>query len=253
MSRLQRLEEQIEQVDADLAAVDSDEAAGDLDAATAEELRATYRSERMRLARELDTAAADQDIGPNRRRVAWGVGVSVAALVAVGWFMSTVIDDRAPGELATGGIAGEVASGGVDLASVSNEEMEAVIAENPDIVGMRAALARRYFSEGEFSAALGHYLIVLEQDPGNAEALANVGWMSYLSDEAELAEAYVTRALDAAPGYPEALWYLANIRLFGVADPQGAVEPLEQLLAVDGLPDEVQAEAQSLLEMAQSG
>ena len=167
--------------------------------------------------------------------------------------MLTVVDDRAPGELATGGITSDVVSGGVDLGSVTNEEMEAVVAENPTVVGMRAALARRYFQEGDFSNALGHYLVVLEQDPSHAEALATVGWMSFLSQEPELAESYVLRSLEVAPGYPDALWFLGNIRLFGTNDAAGAVAPLEDLLEVDGLAPELRAEATSLLEQARNG
>ena len=53
------------------------------------------------------------------------------------------------------GVASDVASGtGESLDNVSNEEMEAVVAANPDISPMRLALAVRYFAVGEFSDAL---------------------------------------------------------------------------------------------------
>lgn len=253
MTMRDRILEQIEQVDADLDDLDAEVAAGELDLATADELRATYRTEHHRLQAELATLQDEPETGPDRRRVFWGVGLTAGVLAVITIFMLTVVDDRAPGELATGGITNEVVTGGVDLDSVTNDEMEAVIADNPNVVGMRMALARRYFQQGAFSEALGHYLVVLEQQPSNPEALANVGWMSFLSQEAEIAASYVERALESAPGYPDALWYLGNIRLFGLDDPAGAVEPLEQLLAVDGLPEEVRTEAQSLLEQARSG
>lgn len=246
------LQEQIGQVESDLADLDAEVAAGNLDATTAAELRATYRAERSRLSEEIETLGTAADTGPDRSRVLWGVGLSVGALLLIGGFMLTVVDDRAPGELATGGITSDVAGGSVDLESVTNEEMEAVIAENPNVTGMRAALARRYFEEGDFSSSLGHYLIVLEQDAGNAEALAIVGWMSFLSQEPDLAESYVVRSLEAAPGYPDALWFLANIRLFGTEDPDGAIGPLQELLSIEGLPDDVRTEAESLLDQARS-
>ena len=45
-----------------------------------------------------------------------------------------------------------------NLSNVSNDEMEAVISENPDIHPMRMALANRYFDEVNYSEALPHYM-----------------------------------------------------------------------------------------------
>jgi len=253
MSNADVIRDQIEQVEADLSDLDVEVGAGNLSPDIAAELRMTYRTERHRLREELATAQQQPDAGPDRRRMMWGAGLTLGALAAITVFMLMVVDDREPGELATGGITSDVASGGLDLDAVTNEEMEAVIADNPNVAGMRAALARRYFEAGEFSNALGHYLVVLEQDPGHAEALATVGWMSFLSQEPELAESYVGRALEVAPGYPDALWYVANIRLFGTGDAEGAGVALQELLEIEGLPDDLRIEAESLLEQARSG
>ena len=43
-----------------------------------------------------------------------------------------------------------------NLEDVTNEEMEAVILENPNIFPMRVALANRYFDEVDYSNALPH-------------------------------------------------------------------------------------------------
>jgi tetratricopeptide (TPR) repeat protein len=115
---------------------------------------------------------------------------------------------------------------------------------------MRLALARRYFQAGDFTAALPHFLGVLDREL-NAEALASVGWMTYLSDEPDIAEDYVERSIEVEPDFPQAYWYLGNIRLLGLADPGGAIDPLERLLTYE-LPDDVRTEAEELLDVAEA-
>jgi tetratricopeptide (TPR) repeat protein len=253
-SRTDLVREQIEQVEKDLVDVDTQLEAGDLDADTAELLRATYREELRRLAEALETAD-DEDVaavGPSRRRMTAGVALLIIGFAAVTGLLLATVRSRAPGELVTGGIATDVLQGGLDLASVSNEEMEAVVADNPEIIGMRLALAGRYFEAGEFDRALPHYMTVLEQDEDNPEALSSVGWMTYLSGRPDVAETFVTRALVIAPEYAQAYWFLGNIRMFGLDDPGGAIEPFEMLLTFEAIPDEIRQQAEELLGEARS-
>ena len=72
------------------------------------------------------------------------------------------------------------------LDSVSNETMEAVVAANaddPQINGMRLALAERYYELGDYQSAFPHYLSVAESDiASNGEAvtaLVRLGWMAW--------------------------------------------------------------------------
>jgi cytochrome c-type biogenesis protein CcmH/NrfG len=256
MTTLDVLRDQLEQVDRDLADVGAQVADRELDETTADRLRTTYLRERHELERRIsemegregDGAAA----GPDRRRIALGAGIIAVALTVVGVVLINTVQDRAPGDLATGGVASDVAAGTVDLAGVTNDEMEAVVAENPDVVPMRLALAGRYFEEGDFQRALPHYMTVLEQDPDNPEALANLGWMTYLSDptRADVAATFVERALDSAPDFAQAYWFLGHIRLYGLDDAAGAIEPLERLLLFDGLPDDVREQAETALQEA---
>ncbi len=88
-------------------------------------------------------------------------------------------------------------------AEVTDEELEQVVAENPEITGMRLALAERYFVAGEFDRAVDHYLVVLEQDPENVAALAAVGWMTHLSGSLRRGATYVERALAIEPDYAQ--------------------------------------------------
>ena len=180
------------------------------------------------------------------RRTAIGAVILILGAVAVVASGVWSLQDDGTAEGITGGVATEVFEGdGGGLDSVSNEEMEAVIAENPTIVGMRLALAERYVAAGDHSSALDHYLIVLDQDPDQPEALAMVGWLTFLAGESELAEPFVTKALESEPDYPLALWFLANI-LIANDDPDGAANALERLLGYD-LSPEVRAQAEALL------
>ena len=234
---------------ADLADVDAGAASGDLDDATAEKLRAVYRDELA----DLDSRRASLEAagpvaeGPDRRRAIAGSLVVVVALAAAGVLLAVTVADRGPGDPAVGGVPGAVVDGGVDLADVTDEELEQVVADNPEITGMRLALAERYFVAGEFDRAVDHYLVVLDQDPDNVAALAAVGWMTHLSGRSDVALSYVERALAIEPEFAQAYWYLANIRADGLDDPAGAVEPLRTLLAFDDLPDDIRARAEEML------
>lgn len=243
------LADHLEQVERDLVEVSEQLATGELDAATAERLRTTYRTELGALEERISRIDDDRPERParDRRRAMIGAVLLLAGFVAVALVLMATVAQRRPGELATGGIVGDVAGGRVDLADVTNEEMERVVAENPGVVGMRMALAARYFEAGEFDDALPHYMTVLEQDPDNAEALANVGWMTHLSGRPDVGVAFVERAIAAAPDHAQAYWFLANIRFHGLDDPAGAVEPLERLLTYEGLPDEIRTQAEALL------
>lgn len=255
-----RIADQIAQVDRDLVEVDEQVEAGELDEATAVRLRSAYRVERGELEKQLDgiettSIVADDAAVPTGRSKTRslvgagviGVGVVVIALVAV-----FSLQERTPAGEATDGVATEVleGGGGSDLASVSLDEMEVVVAQNPDIPGMRIALADRYVDAGNYSKALEHYMVVLNLEPDDADVLARVGWLTFLAGEPSLAGPFVERALVIQPDFPQAYWFLANIRM-ALDDSLGAIDPLERLLAYE-LPTEIRAEAEALLEEARS-
>ena len=235
-------EERLAQVEADIGDLDQQVEQGELDAETAEVLRSRYRKERERL---LEEGEEDSISALSGRRLL-GIGFLLVATIGIAlWLIAANTDDRSGIE----GVAQDVASGeGVNLDDISNEQMEAVIAQNPDIPGMRLALADRYFTAGEFSDALTHYMYVLQTlDVKDPTALANVGWMTYLSNEPDVAESFVEESLEVQPDGGIAFWYLANIRFHGLDDAAGALQPLQQLLGYDNLPDRLRGEAETLL------
>jgi cytochrome c-type biogenesis protein CcmH/NrfG len=249
------IRERIAQAEQDIRELAEQVEQGEIDASAAAELQRRYERERESLLEHL--AQDEQDPGESdnppllsgARLI--GIGIVAAAVLGLGvWLISTT------GNKASGveGLAADVVSGNaMNLDDISNEQMEEVVAQNPDIAPMRLALAERYFVEGDFPDALRHYMYVLDtlgvKDP---TALANVGWMTYLSDVPDVAESFVEESLAIQPDGGIAFWYLASIRFYGLDDPGGAVEPLQKLLEYDELPDEIRAAAEDLLAQAEA-
>ena len=240
-----QIADQIEQVQRDLNEVSAQRDAGELDAAAADRLTAAYEAERTAVLATAAEVGDPEAVGRSRVRMLMGaaiLGVGIVVIAVIGAFS---LQRENPTDAIADGIASEVLAGEAGVSSISKEEMEAVIAANPGIIGMRLALAERYVQDGDHPSALAHYLVVLDQDPDRPEALAMVGWLSFLSGEPALAESFITRALDVEPNYPQALWFLANVRA-GSGDDEGAIEAIVLLLAYD-LSPEVKAAAEQLL------
>jgi tetratricopeptide (TPR) repeat protein len=252
-----RTREQIELLREELADIDDQVRNGDLDADTAARIRDRYRMELEDLEaseRIEPTEASDTDnvaeSAPHRRRLDQralvGIGLVTVALVVIGVFAFRSLNTTSV--VGADGIVADVVRGDgqVDLSTITNEEMEVVVAENPDIVPMRLALARRYFEDGEFDKALDHYFEVLDREQA-PEALANVGWMTYLSGRPDIAAGYVEVALGIQPDYLAAKWFLGNIYVsLGRFDE--ALPLLTEVLASDDTPDEIKDSALELIE-----
>ena len=219
----------------DIEAVERQVADGELDPETAELLIRRYRREIELVEREATGSGEPSTTGVSRRRRTVGTLLLVAVFAGVSVTAYYAIRPREGGF-----ITGDV-EGAVDLSEVTNDQMEAVIAANPDvpqIAAMRLSLADRYFDEGSFSSALPHYLGALEgtlDSLRRARGMARVGWMSYLSGAQDIAEAYLVEALEINPDYRETYLFLGLIRLHQ-GDGSGALALLEPLLAEENLP-----------------
>lgn len=232
---------------ADLKDLERQIDAGEVDDTSAARLRSRYEVEIADALVTVDAIVAGDNRDRSKRRTWFGVGLFIAVAGVAVFAVTQAIEPRPDGGFATGGVASDVvADGPVDLADITNEEMEAVIAANPDIPGMRLALGRRYVEEGDFSAALPHYLYVLERDE-NPEALMYLGWMTYLSGDPATGAALLERSLTADQGNELAAWFLANALFHGVGDRAGAVPLLEQVIASESAPPDIIAEAQRML------
>jgi tetratricopeptide (TPR) repeat protein len=264
-----RNQEQIELVNEDLEDLDRQVAAGDLDDATAEGLRTKYVAELDRLMdeRERDpvpdygsgaTVLPDSETRPSpvkagrvSGRALAGTAIVAVAIAVIGVFAVNSL--TGPSTAGTEGVASDVivGDGPIDLSNVSNEEMESVVAENPGVVGMRLALARRYFEAGEFDRALDHYMVILEAEQ-HPEALANVGWMTYISGRPDVALGYVEASLQRQPGSLTAIWFLGNIQ-FTLGNEVAAIEALTTIIRADDIPENVKESARSLLLQMEEG
>lgn len=232
---------------ADIEGVAEQVEAGELDEAAAKTLVARYQAELDALENEAEPV--EEQAGWSRRRVV-GTLLLVGALVAVSALAYAAIRPR-DGGFVTGDV------GGVDLDSVTNDQMEAVIAASEgvaDVAAMRVALADRYFDELNYPSALPHYLEALDGqlDSGRrARALARIGWMTFVSGVADVAESYLGLALETDPEYDEARFFLGLIMLDGCR-PDEALRLLEPLLTLESVPDDVRADIERSIGGAQA-
>jgi tetratricopeptide (TPR) repeat protein len=148
-----------------------------------------------------------------------------------------------------------------DLSEVSNETMEAAIAaniDNPQVAGMRLALAERYFDLGDYRSAFPHYLAVAEDPDAPSEqaitALVRLGWMAYDGNgEVETATRLIDEALTIDPRSSFALYVKARLRWCGAGEAELASAILEDLLEDPDLVPEMRAQVESDLVVALEG
>lgn len=184
--------------------------------------------------------------------------LGVLSVVAAVLLLPGSVLDRPDGGFVTGnealqnpaGTSGGDAPTAANLDNVTNEQMEAVVAANPDVIGMRLALADRYIEEGRYDLASVHYRKALEQEPGNPAAMAHLGWLMLQVGEPVEAARLVDQALVADPELVEAWWFKANILLYGLNDQEGAIKVLDALLNRTGLAPEVREQVEELRRIA---
>ncbi len=216
---------------------------GELDEASASALSSIVEREAEVLSSALAQAAPDEAEAaptPRLRRAIAGTLVVVAAAGVITVTLLLTSSGEGPAE-------GIVAAPPIDFASLTSDRLEEVVAANPDVVPMRVALGTLLLDEGEIVRAAEHFTEALNRDAQHPEALAAMGWISYLAGQHETAEMLLMNALTVVPRYPQAQWWLANVRLLGLGDPAGARGPLESLLAAPDIPDDVRALAEEML------
>lgn len=191
----------------------------------------------------------------SRTRLLVGGSILVASFAGIVVVASTSLQDR---PAAATGVA---ELGQEDLDDVSNETMEAVIATNlddPQINGMRLALAERYYEESDYRSAFPHYLAVAESpEATNIEAsaaLTRLGWMAYEGNgEVETAIRLLDQALAIEPGSPVALYLKGRVQWCGAQDVEAAILLFEEVLTNSDLPEQSRIEIEADLDRANSG
>ena len=185
--------------------------------------------------------------GPGRRRLVIG------AIVLIGVFSGIVVVAANSLQEREGPSAGVADLDDQDLSEVSNETLEAVIAANlddPQINGMRLALAGRYYDAGDYRSAFPHYLAVAENGTATGgeavTSLVRLGWMAYDGNgEVETANRLLDQALEIEPGSQIALYLKATVIWCGQGDAETATTILVSLLSDPDLAEEsrIQIEA----------
>lgn len=179
-------------------------------------------------------------------------GAFAGIVVAAGFFLQ---DDP------VGASTGIAELEGRDLDEVSNETMEAVIAanlDNPQVSGMRLALAERYYTEGAYSAAFPHYLAVAESStssqPQIVTSLIRLGWMAWEGNqEVEAALGMFDQALTIDPDSSTALYLKGQVLWCGAGDTQQAHELFARVASQADLPEESLDVVQQDLEAVRNG
>ena len=266
MSR-EELEQRRDHALRDLDELEHQHAAGELTDADVARLRPRYEAEAAAVIRELEAPEPDPSPGVTRagrgavraRRAAYLITLATAVIAATVFLPQSVMD-RPAGGFVTGNeldgdqanTAAEPVTGGRDLSTVTNSEMEAVVQANPDVVGMRLALARRYVEGGDLPSALRHFTEALKREPENPEALAYVGLAYLLAEQPDKAQDYIAEARRLDPALLEALWFDANLRLYWLDDPSGALDVLAEMAARPDLPPDVAVQVEELAAQARA-
>lgn len=272
-----RLEELRDLALRDLAEVDRQVSAGELSSEDAEELRRRYEHQALTALNRLQalsntaqpasaangggaTPAKPRTAVVTSRRVLYVVGIAVA--VSAAFLVQRNLLDRPAGGFVTGNevlqTESQPAPAPRDLSKVTDKELEAVVEANPDVLGMRLALARRYLDDGRYDLAVVHYTKVLEKEPKNPEALTHLGWVMFQVGRPEQGAELVDQAVEADPELADAWWVQASIRLYGLKDPGAAISSLDRLRgrtdlgpAVQRQIDQLRAKALRMLERRQ--
>ena len=265
MTDRKHLEERREIALRDLTELAEQVDAGEIDQATADTLRANYQAEvdavdaqigALPASSRKKTAAADEPSGMKTRSTRRAVvgSVIVIAALSVAIFLAAGEIDPDPAPSASGSESPGALT--VDPNSVSNEQLEAVVAQNPDINAMRMALADRYFEEENYGKALDHYLTIAENNPTPAEegrALTRIGWMAYTTGQPEAAEQYLQTSLTVDPTNDETKLFLGFVLLYGLEDPEGALPWLEEVAEIPELPPMILSQVETALNEARNG
>lgn len=250
-----RLEQQRDQALRDLFELEQQVQAGDVPESAAEALRRRYERSAAEALALLDDGEPVE--APRlRRTMTWRAGLysagALSVVVALAVLLPAALQERPTGGFVSGneafvrGPSAASTSPPGGQMSVSDTEMEEAVAANPDVVGMRLALAQRYLDQRAFDKAIPHYQEVLAREPGNAVALASLGWALFLLDDTAGARRFADAALERDPGLPLGWWVRANVSLYGEEDPQAAVAALQQMQQLPLAP-EVEEQVTTLL------
>ena len=211
----------------DLVEVERRRQAGEIDAETAEHLTKIYEAEVVAaLEPEPVTVATSRHLSLGRWDRMTGAmtlaGIVVVACVAIVAVVVGHSDRGASGSVQS--TVSTVAGGGRDLSTVTDDEMEAVIKQNPSITPMRLALIERYLKEGNLEKAKEHAQLALDNNPSESDrgkALKYLGWTTAALGDPQTGADLLNQSIAIDPSDLDAKWFLANVELTQLEDAAG--------------------------------
>lgn len=228
-SEREQLTERRDQALRDLVELDRQVEEGEIPTDVAAGLRARYEATAAAALADLDTTPeptrAPAAPRRSRSRVLAYAATALGAVLAAAVLLPQSVGERPAG----GFVTGNEVTQSPGTRPLPTSELAAAVDANPDAIGMRLALADRYTAAGEYGLASGQYTETLRRDPGNAAAQARFGWLLLRLGKPAEALRYVDRALATDPGLAEALWFKANIQLYGLKKPTAALETVALL------------------------
>lgn len=261
------LSQQRDQALTDLVDLDRQVAEGEIPEEAAARLRRRYEATAARAIAALDAQpdderAAAQTARPARRTrarlTAYTLATATAGFAAL-VVLPQFVAERPDGGVVTGNEASQPPVGAStspgqsrrDLSTVTEAEMETVLAANPEVLGMRLALAERYVEQAQYDKAAEHYGLALKQAPNNPTVRAGAAWLLFKTGDTDAALRFLDETLNIAPASPDVLCAKARILLDGRRDPRGALDILQRLAARSDLSPERRAEVDQLTARAQ--
>jgi cytochrome c-type biogenesis protein CcmH/NrfG len=225
--------------------LDSERAAGNVDEASYAALHDDYTARAAAAIRALrdgvDARAPAPPVSSRRRAIV--VGAIVAFALTAGVALAAALGARLPGQTASGNTPREQP----ETPAARRAALEQTVAEHPDDVAARLALARFLEGDDDLFGALRQYDEVLRLEPANPDALAQSGRILYLAaerargpDEAQdligASRARLDQAVAADPEYADARFFRAVlvVNAFGDLDRSEADLQRYLVLAPDG-------------------
>ena len=206
----------------ELRELDAQVDGGEIDPAQRTELNDSLTARAAEVITLIDKGRAARPAPPPRsgwRKLAVAAGVAGVVVVTAGVLWAQLAP-RAP-------------FGSVPGAGATTEERVArlagVVAERPNDVPARLALARMLLQQQDLPGALVHYDATSSVDPQNAEALAYAGWIAVLTGNDQEGPARLDRAVTADPAYPDG-HALRGLALMRTGDSAGAADELRRYL-----------------------
>lgn len=196
--------------------LEAERAAGDISDADYAALRDEYTARAADVLRALSDGpgrdfASGGDAIPHRGRRVVAAAAVVAVAVLLGVLVASRSGERLPGQPSSGTV-------------------EAGPAEQVN-------QARTLVAEGKAGEALRLYQRVLDDDPHNAAALADIGWLLHQSGRPEDALAYLDRAVAADPRYADAHFFRGVVLWKAKGDAVAGADELRLALANDPSPE----------------